>query len=102
VSLSLLHNCRKVDASNARRTPGTVSVREALIKAGFPNFSFPWLGLGPLRQKTAATTSRSQVGRGPNWLVGHPFSPLDEFWGVVFHAVACRAPISTLARPKSV
>jgi hypothetical protein len=76
--------------------------KEALIKAGFPNFSFPWLGLGPLRQKTAAATSRSQVGRGPNWLVGHPFSPLDEFWGVVFHAVACRAPISTLARPKSV
>jgi len=40
--------------------------REALIKAGFPNFSFPWLGMGLLRWKIAADTSHSQASYGPN------------------------------------
>jgi hypothetical protein len=39
---------------------------EALIKAGFPNFSIPWLGMGPLRWKIAAETSHWQAGCGPN------------------------------------
>jgi hypothetical protein len=58
--------------------------------------------MGPLRWKIAADTSRSQAGYGPNQVVGPLFSPLQEVGGVVFHAVACRAPINTLARPKSV
>jgi len=48
------------------RFVGDCYSKEALIKAGFPNFSFPWLGMGPLRWKIAADTSRSQAGCGPN------------------------------------
>jgi hypothetical protein len=56
--------------------------KEALIKAGFANFSFPWLGRGPLRGKIAADTSRSQASYGPNEVVGRLFSPLREVGGV--------------------
>ena len=34
--------------------------------------------------------------------VGRLFSPLQQVWRVVFHVVAVRAPITTLARAKSV
>ena len=58
--------------------------------------------MGRLRWKIAADTSRSQAGYGPNQVVGRLFSPLQEVGGVGVHAVACRAPIRTSARPKSV
>jgi hypothetical protein len=44
----------------------TQGPREALIKAGIPNFSFPWFGMGPLQWRMAADTSRLQAGCGPN------------------------------------
>jgi hypothetical protein len=40
--------------------------KEALIKAGIPNFSFPWFGMGPLQWRMVADTSRLQAGCGPN------------------------------------
>jgi hypothetical protein len=49
-----------------RNTFTPPALREALIKAGFPNFSFPWLGMSPLRWKIAADTSRSQASYGLN------------------------------------
>jgi hypothetical protein len=48
-------------------------IKETLIKAGFPDFSFCWLGMGPLRWKIAAGASRSRADSGPNQVVGRLF-----------------------------
>ena len=84
------------------RPPPLPLLKEALIKAGFPNFSFCWVGMGPLRWKIAAGVSRSQAGSSPHQVVGRLFSPWRQSHHAVFYAVACRAPGITLARPKSV
>jgi hypothetical protein len=68
-----------------------LALRKVLIKAGFPDFSFYWLGMGPQRWEIAAGASRSRAGSGPNRVVGRLFSPARQSTHPVFHAGACRA-----------
>ena len=76
--------------------------REALIKASFSNFDFYGMGKWSPQRKISSGVTRSQTVSSQNLLVGRLFSPLHEVGVVVFQAVACRAPIITLTRPKSV
>lgn len=76
--------------------------REALIKAHFSNFNFYWLGKWPQQGKISSGVIGLQTVSSQNLLVDRLFSPLHGVGGVIFHAGACRAPIITLATPKSV
>ena len=77
--------------------------REALNKAGFPNFIF-FTGWENTRRggKLSLAAPDSQPSPARTWPLTRFFSPLHAVGGVVFHALARRAPIRTLARPKRV